>query len=197
VLSLSSSYIGLHALILLPKSYTFRIWVHTWLVMRSHAVMSVVQVFHPLGCWVGLCLCDSLVVFHPPRCELIVRGSILWFEKWLELRRWLIPSWHVVLKSAKDQILGVDTLGHHVPPRVRYGMTCLLIRNTIGSVSCSDEWGLAWDFAQVHMVQEGLWYHVSTPGNLSTARGAVVPRIYPGNHSKAWHTPIVDLCNDM
>jgi hypothetical protein len=33
---------------LLTKLYTFRIWVHTWLVMLSHAVMSVVQVFHPL-----------------------------------------------------------------------------------------------------------------------------------------------------
>jgi hypothetical protein len=27
-----------------------------------------------------------------------------------------------------------------VPPRVRYGTTCLLIRDAVGSVSCSDEW---------------------------------------------------------
>jgi hypothetical protein len=32
--------------------------------------------------------------------------------------------WIVMLKSAKDRILGVDTPGQHVPPRVRYGMTC-------------------------------------------------------------------------
>jgi hypothetical protein len=32
--------------------------------------------------------------------------------------------WIVMLESAKDRILGVDTLGQHVPPRVRYGMTC-------------------------------------------------------------------------
>jgi hypothetical protein len=25
-------------------------------------------------------------------------------------------------------------------PRVRYGMTCLLIRDDVGSVPCSDEW---------------------------------------------------------
>jgi hypothetical protein len=25
-------------------------------------------------------------------------------------------------------------------PRVRYGMTCLLIRDAVGSVPCSDEW---------------------------------------------------------
>jgi hypothetical protein len=68
---------------------------------------------------------------------------MLWFEQLLEWWRLLIPSWHVLLKSAKDQILGVDTPGQHVPPRVRYEMACLLIRNVIGCVSCSVEWGLA------------------------------------------------------
>jgi hypothetical protein len=32
--------------------------------------------------------------------------------------------WIVMLKSAKDRILGVDTSGQHVPPRVRYGTAC-------------------------------------------------------------------------
>jgi hypothetical protein len=32
--------------------------------------------------------------------------------------------WIVMLESAKDQILGVDTPGQHVPPRVRYGTAC-------------------------------------------------------------------------
>jgi hypothetical protein len=32
--------------------------------------------------------------------------------------------WIVMLESAKDGILGVDTPGQHVPPRVRYGTTC-------------------------------------------------------------------------
>jgi hypothetical protein len=49
--------------------------------------------------------------------------------------------WLVMLESAKDRILGVDTPGQHVPLCVRYGTTCLLIRNTIGCVSCSVEWG--------------------------------------------------------
>jgi hypothetical protein len=31
--------------------------------------------------------------------------------------------WIVMLKSAKDQIIGVDTPGEHVPPSVQYGMT--------------------------------------------------------------------------
>jgi uncharacterized membrane protein len=43
-LSFSSVHIGLHALILY-LSLILRIWVQTWLVMLSHAVMSVVQVF--------------------------------------------------------------------------------------------------------------------------------------------------------
>jgi hypothetical protein len=47
--------------------------------------------------------------------------------------------WLVMLKYAKDRILGVDTPGQHVPPRVRYGMARLLIRYDIGCVSCSVE----------------------------------------------------------
>jgi hypothetical protein len=47
--------------------------------------------------------------------------------------------WLVMLESINDQILGVDTLGQQVSPRVRYGMTCLLIRGVVGSVAFSDE----------------------------------------------------------
>jgi uncharacterized membrane protein len=43
-LSLSSIHIGLHALILYI-SLILKIWVHTWLVVLSHVVMSVIQVF--------------------------------------------------------------------------------------------------------------------------------------------------------
>jgi hypothetical protein len=46
----------------------------------------------------------------------------------------------VMLKSAKDRVIEVDTPGQQVPPRVRYGTTCLLIRDAVGSVPCSDEW---------------------------------------------------------
>jgi ABC-type dipeptide/oligopeptide/nickel transport system permease subunit len=55
-----------------------------------------------------------------------------------------------LIKSAKGRILGVDTLGQQVPSRVWYGMACLLIRNTIGCVSRSAVWGLAWYFTQAH-----------------------------------------------
>jgi hypothetical protein len=32
--------------------------------------------------------------------------------------------WIVMLESAKDRIMAVDTAGQHVPPRVRYGTAC-------------------------------------------------------------------------
>jgi hypothetical protein len=67
--------------------------------------------------------------------------------------------WMVMLKSAKDQVIGVDTPEQQVPPRVRYGMTCLLIRGVVGSVHCSNEW----EFGVV-----------TRPGSHG-ARGAVVP----------------------
>jgi hypothetical protein len=49
--------------------------------------------------------------------------------------------WFVMLKSAKGEVLGVDTLGQQVPPRVRYGMACLLIRIVLGCEYCSVVWG--------------------------------------------------------
>jgi hypothetical protein len=47
--------------------------------------------------------------------------------------------WFIMLESAKDRVIGVDTPGQQVPPRVQCGMTCLLIRDVVGSVPCSDE----------------------------------------------------------
>jgi hypothetical protein len=48
--------------------------------------------------------------------------------------------WLVMLESTKNQILGVYTPGQQVPLRVRYGTTCLVITDPMGSVPCSDEW---------------------------------------------------------
>jgi hypothetical protein len=48
--------------------------------------------------------------------------------------------WLVMLKSAKDRVIGVDTPGQQVPPCVQYGTACLLIRDAVGSVPCSDKW---------------------------------------------------------
>jgi hypothetical protein len=51
--------------------------------------------------------------------------------------RWV--KWYEMFKSAKDRVIGVDTPGQPVPPHVRYGTTCLLIRDAVGSVPCLDE----------------------------------------------------------
>jgi hypothetical protein len=59
----------------------------------------------------------------------------------VEMVRFRQVIWFVMLESAKDRILGVNTTGQHVTPRVRYGTTYLLIRNTICGVSYSVEWG--------------------------------------------------------
>jgi hypothetical protein len=47
--------------------------------------------------------------------------------------------WIVMLESAKDRALRVDTPEQQVPPCVQYRMACLLIRDVVGSVPCSDE----------------------------------------------------------
>jgi hypothetical protein len=48
--------------------------------------------------------------------------------------------WFVILESTKDRVIGVDTPGQQVPPHVQYGTACLLIRDAVESVPCSDEW---------------------------------------------------------
>jgi hypothetical protein len=69
--------------------------------------------------------------------------------------------WIVMLESAKDQVLGVDTLGQQVPPCVRCETTCLLIRDIVGSVPCSDE-------CEISVVT-----HLGSHG----ARGVMVPQL--------------------
>jgi hypothetical protein len=69
--------------------------------------------------------------------------------------------WFVMLKSTKDRVIGVDTPGQQVPPRVRYGTASLLIRDVVGSVPCSDEW------------EFGVVTRLGSHG----ARGTVVPRL--------------------
>jgi hypothetical protein len=76
-----------------------------------------------------------------------------------------------MLESAKDRVIGVDTPGQQVPPRVRYEMTCLLIRDVVESVPCSDEW----EFGVV-----------TRPGS-NGERGAVVPRIPRETLALLWY----------
>jgi hypothetical protein len=83
--------------------------------------------------------------------------------------------WLVLLELANDWFLGVDPPEQHVSPRVQYGTTCLLIRDVVGGVPCSDEWEVAWSFAQAHMMQEGSWYHVLPRETLALLWYCVLP----------------------
>jgi hypothetical protein len=67
--------------------------------------------------------------------------------------------WFVMLEYAKNQVIGLDTPGQQVPPRVRYGTTCLQIRDAVGSVPYSNEW------------EFGIVTHPCSHG----ARGTMVP----------------------
>jgi hypothetical protein len=79
--------------------------------------------------------------------------------------------WFVMLESTKDRVIGADTLGQQVLPRVRYGTACLLIRDVVGSAPCSDEWEIC---------------VVTRPGSHGT-RGAVVPRLPQETLTLLWY----------
>jgi hypothetical protein len=49
--------------------------------------------------------------------------------------------WFVMLESAKDRVLGIDTPGQLVPPCVQFRTACLLIRDVVGCESCLAVWG--------------------------------------------------------
>jgi hypothetical protein len=69
--------------------------------------------------------------------------------------------WFVMLESAKNRAIGVGTPGQHVLSRVRCRTACLIIRDAVRSVPCSDEWKVG---------------VVTRPGSHG-ARGAVVPQL--------------------
>jgi hypothetical protein len=190
--------VSFHLLWSLGNTY-FRIWVQTWLVMLSHAVMGVVQVF------------PSFVMLRFP-CVFLrdcLPSIEMWFDRGedrccglskvgkMKTVGFCHVMWFVMLRSAKDRILGVDTPGQLVPPHVWYGTACLLIRYAIGYVSCSVEWGwhhTFWSYFVTyfviclnHMVQEGTFVRET----LALQAGTICSE----NRSEAWHTPVVDLCN--
>jgi hypothetical protein len=177
MLSFSSMHIGLHAVILLPKPYILGIWVHTWLVMLSHAVMSVIQLFPSLLYWVCLVLLLRVLILHLLRCEVtVVRiDAVIWaWDGMVETVGFYQEMWFVMLKSAKDRVLGVDTLGQQVSPCVRYGMTCLLIKDVVGCESCSTVCGKTQDVIWSTRYKRGK-SHEENLALLAGTRGQVKP----------------------
>jgi hypothetical protein len=93
----------------------------------------------------------------------------LWFEQGLnggDGSRCDQVMWFIMLRSTKDRILGVDTPGQHVLSCVRYGTTCLLIRNARlsrdGTILCD----ILCELPEPHGAREDVCV-----GNLSGASG--------------------------
>jgi hypothetical protein len=104
--------------------------------MLSHAVMRVLQVFPSFVMLILACVfvregLPSVEMWFGPGkdrcCGLSKVGTV-------ETVGFCQVMWLVILESVKHRIVGVDTPGQHVPPCVRYGTTCLLIRYAIGCV---------------------------------------------------------------
>jgi hypothetical protein len=79
--------------------------------------------------------------------------------------------WFVMLESAKYRVIGVYTLGQQMSPCVRYETACLLIRDVVGSVPCSDEWE----------------FGVVTRAGSHGARGVVVLRLPQKTLALLWY----------
>jgi hypothetical protein len=96
-----------------------------------------------------------------------------------------------MLESAMDRVLGVNTLGQQVSPCVRYGTSCLLIRDAVGSVPYSDEWKIGVVTRLGSHGARGVMVLRTTPGNLSIALVLRTTLAKPGIR------PIVNLYNGM
>jgi hypothetical protein len=95
--------------------------------------------FHLIWCWVWLVSLWECLVFHLLWCEVTkVRiDAMVWaWVQMVEMVGFCQMMWFVMLEPAKDWIMGVDTLGQHVPPRVWYGTAWWLISKALVSLSC-------------------------------------------------------------
>jgi hypothetical protein len=118
---------------------------------------------------------------------------MLWFDQSLERWRRLQPSqfavsharicWGPSLRSRHPRTTGAAMC--------RYGTACLLIRDVVGSVPCSDEWEIGVVTHLVSHAARGDVVLCTTPLNLSID---MVPRT---TLAKSGIRPIVNLCNDM
>jgi hypothetical protein len=142
--------------------------------------------FHRYDVEFDLCWVLRVLVFHLSWCEVtVVRFNVVVWARFEMVETVGIHHviWFVMLKSAMDWVILVDTPGQQVPPRVRHRTVCLLIRYVIGRVSCSVEWGWLLSLWSVfvtfcvnclnHMVQKG----PLCAGNLSTASGPFVGKL--------------------
>jgi hypothetical protein len=95
------------------------VWI--WVDMLRPAVVCLDLVYLIVTSW----MISMDVVIHLMRCGLATLFRCRGLSKVRCGGEGLVLHgvWQV-LESAKDLFFGVDPLGQHVPPRVRYGMVC-------------------------------------------------------------------------
>jgi hypothetical protein len=78
-----------------------------------------------------------VLVFHPLCCEV----AMVRFNAVVRARIGMVETdgicqvmWFVMLESAKDRVIGLETLGQQMPPHVQYGTAFLLIMDGVESV---------------------------------------------------------------
>jgi hypothetical protein len=99
--------------------------------------------------------------------------------------------WFVMLESSKDRVLGVNTIGQQVPPHVLYEIACLLIRDVVGSVPCSDEWKIG------VVTRPGSHGARGSRGTATTAINLSNAMVLHSTLAKLGIQHIVNICNDM
>jgi hypothetical protein len=135
-----------------------------------------------------------VLVFHLSWCEVtVVRFDAVVWARFGMVEPFVVHQvmWFVMLKSAKDRVIGVDTPWQQVPPRVRYGTACLLIRDDVGKCALLGWVGIWRSYSpRLTRCKRGRGTMIIS-GNLSNA---MVLRTTLG---KLGIRPIVNLCNDM
>jgi hypothetical protein len=108
-----------------PKPHTLGFGLY-WVVMLSHAVMRVIQVFQSfvmlnLACVTvrvfGLSSIEMRLGHGEDRCCGLSKVGLV------ETVGFRQVMWPFMLESAKDRVSGVDPPGQHVAPHVWYGTT--------------------------------------------------------------------------
>jgi hypothetical protein len=119
------------------------------------------------------------VVIHSMRCGFTIVLKCWGLSKLRCGGEGLVHGVWQVLESAKHLFLGVDPPGQHVPPRVWYGMTCLIIREL-------------WECVLFESNGEGYGYTWDPPGARGTREGETLVECNTGPKE-----PLLMACSDL
>jgi hypothetical protein len=156
--------------------------------------------FHPLWCCVWLVSLWAMVAIHRdviwPRW-----GSMLWFEQgWNGGDGW-IPSGDMACHA--QICYGLNLRSRH--PRTTCATTCPVWKGLLTNLVCYSSCVVFGWVGMAHVFVTSLCDILCELPKPHGAEGATLcgkPQHYKrgrlsGNRSKAWHTPVVGLCNGM